>query len=151
VALPAEQIAELRASAEGGHEEQIARLRAVVRLAEDEIGLHEALLELVRSDPVMSLLERLHDSRELARKLAADPQAQCRDEGITLPEGLTINAVESDDSSGRLSIYLGYGAWNAEVIWDREGGTAARPGLFVRARRSALAERVELSDLLAEY
>jgi hypothetical protein len=148
MASAAEQVAALRSTA-AGHEQQIARLRGVIQLAEEEIGLHESLLELLRNDRAVSLLERLHGSPELARKFAADPLAHCTDEEITLPEGLTINSVEIDESSGRLTIYLGYRAWNAEVIWDRDAGPAVEPGLFVRARRSELDGRVAIPDLLA--
>jgi hypothetical protein len=107
---------------------RIAELRAAISLAEEEAALHQALLDLVRSDWFTAMLGELYDDPKLVTKVARDPFGYCQEKKVALPEGLTLSAVEvSKEPSTRLTAYLRYADWNVQAIWDHKGGFYARP------------------------
>jgi hypothetical protein len=122
MSLSDSQLAAIR-SGEEGHALRIAELSARIRRAQEEIAVHEALLDFIRSDQVLALLADLNDSDALAVTIAEDPFDFIRDRQLPLPEGMALNAVEfAADPNARLIAYFSYGSWNLEAIWDREGG-----------------------------
>jgi hypothetical protein len=140
MSLPREQIVALRDGVEA-HERRIQELREWIRLAEEEIALHEALRDFVADDRLKAALGEVFDNPALTSELARDPLRYCRAKEITLPAGLTLTAVETrEDPSTRLTAYFSYGAWDVEAIWDREGGFFARP------RRPGLANGIVTLD-----
>src|SRR5512132_2332889 len=127
MSLPKEQLTALRECAEA-HQRRITDLREWIRVAEEEIRLHELLRDFIRNDRVVAVLGRFFDDSKLLVEFAGDPLRYSREEGVTLPEGLTLNGAEAtEDPAPRVTAYLTYGAWNVEAIWDREGGFYARP------------------------
>lgn len=111
----------------GAHERRLLDLREALQLAEEEVELHEVLLNLARNERIEQTLGSLLAQWELSQELASDPIAFCRSRGITLPEGVRLNAVELDERESRLAMHLGYGNWNVEVMFDREGRLAVMP------------------------
>lgn len=125
--LPKEQLAALREGIQA-HELRIAELRSTIRSAEDEIGLHEALIELVGAEWFAPELGELYEDSDLFDKLAENPPGYLEERSLSLPEGLTLVGVLSrKEPSTRVTAFLGYGDWNVEAIWDHAAGFYARP------------------------
>jgi hypothetical protein len=124
---PTEQFAELRQGA-GAHERRIAELRDVIRLAQEEIGLHEALLEVSRDNHIEETITQFRDDPSLISGFAEDPLGFCGEHEISFPQGLTLIAAQvTDEPSTRITAYFSYGDWNVEAVWDLEQGFNARP------------------------
>lgn len=106
MAIPSRQRAELRLGV-AEHERRIAELRAVIRMAEEEIAVHETLVALSREEPVTAALDGV----------PVDAQA--------LPEGVTLE--DGDAVAGRVTGRVRRGGWEVAVGWDRDGGFFAAP------------------------
>jgi hypothetical protein len=127
MALPPEQVASLRDGIEA-HTQRITELREWIKLAEEEISLHEALRDFVGDERLGAALGEVFDKPALTSELARDPLRYCREKDVVLPEGLTLAAVETRaEPSTRLTAHLTYGAWDVEAVWDSEAGFFARP------------------------
>ena len=129
MSLPEEQLDWVRESIVG-HERRIAQLREGIRLAEEEIGFHEVLLDLGHNDRLIEVIGELYDDTDLTSRFARDPLGYCREEDAPLPEGvtLTVSAVDPEKGrSARLAIDVRYGAWAMEIVWDPEDGWFASP------------------------
>jgi len=133
-----------------GHERRIAQLRAGIRLAEEEIGFHEVLLDLGRNHRLIEAIGELYDDTDLTSRFARDPHGYCREEDISLPEGVTLTVSTVDRKEGRsarLAIDVRYGLWAMEIVWDPETGFSASPAM---GPAEALSPRFMSIDLYAE-
>jgi hypothetical protein len=113
------------------HERRLAQLREGIRLAEEEAGFHEVLLDLARNDQLIEAAVReLYDDTDVTSPFARDPIGYCREQGIPLPEGVTlrVSAVDREEGrSARLTVDVRYGPWAGEIFWDPVDGFNARP------------------------
>src|SRR4051794_30269791 len=107
------------------HERRVDELREAMRLAEEEIAVHEVLLDLARNDRLIAAVGELYDDPSGSR-FGRDPSKYCAEEGISLPEGVEINAVDTTDSSPRMIAVVRRGASEVQAMWDRETGFSTR-------------------------
>jgi hypothetical protein len=128
MSLPDEHAAALRDDVVA-HERRITQLRAGIRLAEDEIELHEVILDLARNEQLIAAVGELYESSGLTSKFASDPQRHCEEQKITLPEGVTLTAIAGEAPSPRLTARVRRGAWDMEIVWERDVGFVVRPAL----------------------
>ena len=124
--LPQEHLVGLQEHVES-LERRLAELRHVIRVAQEETDVNEALLGLARNERLIALVGQMYDDSGLSSKFARDPLTYARKEKIEIPEGVTLNAVDEAGRSTRLTANLRRGAWDVEVVWDRDGGFSARP------------------------
>jgi hypothetical protein len=120
--LPEEHLRTLNAAVRG-HERQIAELRASTQVSDEAIAMHEALIDVLRNGKVVAICEGFYDSQDALGRFAADPHEYLQDEGLTLPDGLSLNGVEvAYEPSTRLTMHASYGAWIMELIWNPDRG-----------------------------
>jgi hypothetical protein len=121
VPVPAEQVAALDHSVQV-HERRLAELREVLRYAEEEAAVHEALIALARNERLIAAAGEYCDDANLVSAFAADPHGRLQHEGIALPEGVTFHAISKDEPASRMAAQVRCGAWTVEVGWERERG-----------------------------
>jgi hypothetical protein len=109
------------------HERLIAQRRQEIRLAEQEIALHEVLIELARNDQLLAAVGELYEDSGLTSTFANDPLRHCQEQDIPLPKGVTLSPVDTEGPSPRLTARVTRGVWDVEVVWDREVGFLVRP------------------------
>lgn len=109
------------------HETRIAQLREQIRLAEQELELHEVVLELAHNSPLIAAVGELYDDSAVTSKFASDPLQYCHDENIPLPEGVTLRPGDPDAPPPRLTARVRRGALDMEIVWEREAGFFVRP------------------------
>jgi hypothetical protein len=125
VSLPERHLAGLRESVEN-HQRRLAQLREGIRLAEEEVAVHEAILDLAGNEQLITLLANMYEDRDLTARFARDPVGFCHEGSISLPGCVTLNAVD-EAAPTRLTANVRYGTWDVEILWDREMGFSARP------------------------
>ena len=108
------------------HDQRVTELRDAIRFAEQEIAIHEALLDLARNDRLIAAVGELYDDQGMSSKFAIDPQAYCAQEGISLPKGVALNPVDTSGSSARLTAVVRRGDSEVDVAWQRDSGFSAR-------------------------
>src|SRR3954465_5280162 len=140
VSLPSEHRENLRELGEA-HEQRIHALRSVIHAAQQELAIHEVLLGLVHNEPLIAALGNLHVDSDHRAKAARDPVRYCAEHGISLPPEMTVQSVEANGQSMRISAIVRVGDCEIEVVWDREAGVNARP---LRGYRRDLAQIVNL-------
>jgi hypothetical protein len=103
------------------HVQRIDKLKEIVRLAEEEIAFHEALIELSDNK---SLIEAIGDLLESpsSPSLSSDPRQYCADKGIALPEGVSLEPADASGSPNRVMAKVRRGAIEAQVVWDQGAG-----------------------------
>ncbi|MDF9749193.1 hypothetical protein [Arthrobacter sp. ES3-54] len=109
------------------HQLKIAQLRERIRIAEDEIELHEVVLELTRNRRLIDAISEFSDVGSSASNFVRDPLQYCREENIPLPEGVTLYPPNSYDPSHLPTARVRRGMWDMEIIWDGETGFLMRP------------------------
>jgi hypothetical protein len=109
------------------HERRIAQLREEIRLAQEEVELHEVVLDLARNDQLIAAIGELYEDSALTSTFASDPDRHCREGNIPLPEGVTLRPLDTEGPSPRLTAHVRRGTWDMEVVWDREIGFFVRP------------------------
>jgi hypothetical protein len=109
------------------HEGRIAQLRDEVRLAEEEIAVHEVILELARNQRLIALVGDLYDDSALTSTFASDPLRYCQEENIPLPDGVTLSPVDTEGPSPRIMARVTRGTSDVEIVWERESGFLVRP------------------------
>lgn len=108
------------------HDQRVTELREAIRFAEQEIAIHEALLDLARNDRLIAAVGELYDDQVMSSKFAVDPQGYCAQEGISLPKGVALNPVDTSGSSARLTAVVRRGDSEVDVAWQRDSGFSAR-------------------------
>jgi hypothetical protein len=124
--LPEEQLDNLSKAVQS-HERRVKELRDLIRLAEEEIAVHEVLIELAGNDKLMAMFSNCYDDPDSASQLARNPSEYLREQEVALPQELKLNLGTEKNSSDRLMGELRRGAWNITVLWDREAGFSAIP------------------------
>jgi hypothetical protein len=109
------------------HLQRLDQLREVIRRAEEEVAFEELLLDFVQNGQLLEALGELYDDAYLTSRVARDPLGYCREKDISLPEGVTLSAVEREGRAPRLVAHLRQGSWAMEVGWDRKAGFFASP------------------------
>jgi len=107
------------------HDQRLNELRQAIRAAEDEISIHEALIALARNHRLVAAVEELHDKQAQPSQFATDPQAYCTEQGILLPEGVTLNPLDTTGSSARMTAVLRRAGREVQVRWDSKTGFSA--------------------------
>jgi hypothetical protein len=107
------------------HDQRLDELRQAIRAAEDEISIHEALIALARNHRLVAAVEELHDMQAQPSQFATDPQAYCTEQGILLPEGVTLNPLDTTGSSARMTAVLRRAGCEVQVRWDSKTGFSA--------------------------
>jgi hypothetical protein len=107
------------------HDQHLHKLRQAIRAAEDEISIHEALIALARNDRLVAAVEELHDKKAQTSHFAMDPQAYCTEQGIVLPEGVTLNPLDTKGPSARMTAVLRRAGHEVQVRWDSKTGFSA--------------------------
>ncbi len=102
------------------HDQRLNDLRQAIRAAEDEISIHEALIALARNHRLVAAVEELHDKQP--SQFATDPQAYCTEQGILLPQGVTLNPLDTTESSARMTAVLRRAGHEVQVRWDSKTG-----------------------------
>jgi hypothetical protein len=126
--LPEEYLASFRNDIVS-HERRIAELRKAIRLAEEEVALHEVILSLAHNDRLISAVGDLYDESNLTSKFRSDPLLYCQEENIPLPEGVTLSSVDTEGPSPRLTALVRRGSFDMEIVWERDAGFFVRPAL----------------------
>src|SRR3712207_668606 len=124
MALPPDHLASLHRGVEW-HERRLSELREVIRIAEEEAAVHDALIALARNDRLISAIGRYCDDPSLTPEFTHGPHGGTG--GVQLPDGVTPEADADNRSSHRLTGHLRRGGWDVEVGWDRERGFFAVP------------------------
>jgi hypothetical protein len=104
------------------HDQHLHKLRQAIRAAEDEISIHEALIALARNHRLIAAVEELHDQQARTSQFATDPHAYCTEQGIVLPEGVTLNPLDTSGPSARLTAVLRRAGHEVQVSWDSQTG-----------------------------
>jgi len=108
---------------------KIDELRDEIRLAQDELAIHEVVVELARNESLMGLVAELYDDNGKSR-FAADPEGHSKSLGVKLPENVALSPVVTDSSpTGRLVARIRRGSLDMEVVWDAEAGFFLRKTL----------------------
>lgn len=109
------------------HQLKIIQLREKIRIAEDEIELHEVVLELARNRRLIEAISDFSEVGSSSSKFVHDPLQYCREENIPLPEGVTLYPPNSYDPSHLPTARVRRGIWDMEIVWDGETGFLMRP------------------------
>lgn len=104
------------------HDERLHELREAIRAAVDEISIHEALIALARNHRLIAAVEELHYEQAQTSQFATEPHAYCTQHGILLPEGVTLNPLDTSGSSARLTAVLRRAGREVYVCWDSKAG-----------------------------
>jgi len=127
MSAPANEDRGLKAGA-AAHERRITALRKEIRMAEEKIGLHEALLKLSNDERLEAALRQLLEKPELVEVFVRDPLKYVSQHEIAFPEGLTLIAADIiDEPPTRLIAYLRYRDLSVEAVCNREGTVLVRP------------------------
>lgn len=128
MAIPEEHVTALRQDV-ASHERRIAQLREGIRLAEEEVALHEALLDLARNDQLMAAVGDLYDDSALTAGFAIDPAGHLQEKKVPLPDGVTLSPIDTEGPTPRLIARVKRGSFDMEVVWERETGFFLRQAL----------------------
>lgn len=109
------------------HQLKIAQLREKIRIAEDEIELHEVVLELARNRRLVEAVGEFSGAGNSPSDFARDPLQYCREENISLPEGVVLYPADSYEPSHLPTARVRRGVWDMEVVWDGKMGFLVRP------------------------
>ncbi len=104
------------------HEQRLHQLRQAISAAEGEISVHEALIDLARNDRLVAAVEELQDEQAQTSQFATAPQAYCTQQGIPLPAGVTLNPLEINGSTARMTAVLRRAGQEVQVYWDSKNG-----------------------------
>jgi hypothetical protein len=109
------------------HVRRLAELHELIRRAEEEAAVHEALIALARNDHLLAAAARHQEDPDAVLALVGDRQETRDDEGIPLPDSVTIDLVAADKPSSRVTGHLRCGGWDVEIGWEPERGFFAIP------------------------
>src|SRR5208283_5016473 len=79
-----------------------------------------------RNERLIAAIGELYDDQDMSSKFAADPQAYCAQEGISLPKGVALNPVDTSGSAARLTAVVRRGDSQVDVTWQRDSGFSSR-------------------------
>jgi hypothetical protein len=109
------------------HSRRIEELRRLVEVAEDEIAIHEAVLELGRNERIISAIEELRNGETDSRnEIIADFGRYCAQEGIPLPAEVTFVSAAAPDELFPLRAEVRRGSAVMEIIWAPDSGFVGR-------------------------
>ena len=83
------------------HEHRIEELRREIYAAQQEVAIHELILDLAQNDPLMTALGRLCENANDGLRFARDPLRYCREQGISLPNVVTLHAADEGGRTAR--------------------------------------------------
>ena len=109
------------------HSRRIEELRRLVEVAEDEIAIHEAVLELGRNERIISAIEELSSGETSSRnEIIGDFGRHCAQQGMPLPAGVTFVPAGTDDEPLPLRAEIRRGHAVMEIIWAPDIGFVGR-------------------------
>jgi hypothetical protein len=132
-----DHIAALREQTES-HTKRLQELRELIRRAEEEAAVHEALVNLAQDDRVLATVMEHCDDPDLVILRVGDQLKRALLAGRRHPQVVSLDLSEGRRTHDRITAYLYCGEWVIEVGWDREKGFIAIPDTR-RLRRLAAA------------
>lgn len=126
MALPHDHLRSLE-SALQDHERRIEQLRADAQYIHEELALHEMLVELGRNEQIIAALAHFEVGSDVGMHFAENPARYCEEQGVRLPEGVTLYSPGEGNANSRLTGLVRSGAWEVEISWDRSEGFRAIP------------------------
>jgi len=109
------------------HSRRIEELRRLVEVAEDEIAIHEAVLELGRNERIISAIEELRNGEANSRnEILADFGRYCAEQGVPTPAGVIFVPAGSYDELFPLRAEVRRGHAAMEIIWAPDIGFVGR-------------------------
>jgi hypothetical protein len=105
------------------HGGRIKELRRLVEIAEDEIAIHEAVLELGRNERLISAINEL-GSGDLSsgNEVVSDFGRYCTEQKIPIPTGVTFVQAGADGEPLPLRAEVRRGRAIIEISWSPEIG-----------------------------
>jgi hypothetical protein len=105
------------------HDGRIEELRHLVEIAEDEIAIHEAVLELGRNERLVSAINEFGSSDSgLRNEIPPDFAQYCTEQEIPIPAGVSFVPVGADDEPLPLKAEVRRGRAVMEIIWAPDIG-----------------------------
>lgn len=105
------------------HERRVRALQELIRRAEAEVAVHEALIALARDDRLLAAVSRHHKDPSAVAELIGEGQERA----ISLPPAVKIDSIAADAPSPRLTARLRCGDWDVKIGWEPERGFFAEP------------------------
>lgn len=110
------------------HDGRINELRRLVGIAEDEIAVHETVLELGRNERLVSAINELGSGDSgLRKEIPPDFARYCAEQDIPIPAGVTFVPIGADDDEPLpLTAEVRRGRAVMEIIWAPDVGFVGR-------------------------
>ncbi len=119
--IPEQQLQQLRSDLDQ-HEARLSTLRAKMTTMQEEAGVHETVLTLGRNSALISALNELYDSPQLADEMSRNPSAYLARKGCNLPPGGTLQVQADGSKSTAVEAHFDQGNIKYKIVWDRSAG-----------------------------
>lgn len=104
------------------HRRRVDDLKRLIQVAQDEIAIHEAVLELAQNDAIISAVNDFGSSAEVQQQ-GFDLAKHLDAHNISIPPGVTFVPMEGDDgTSPTLRAEVRRGAALMLITWGPEIG-----------------------------
>lgn len=108
------------------HERQVAIIRTAIRAAEEEIQVHETLINLARNRELLSAVEQFVTQAGDDVGATATLASLCADRRVSLPD--RANIVDSDEEATlKPLVDVRIGDWHVRTAWNEENGFITIP------------------------
>lgn len=115
-----EQLERLEADLAGRERWALCLQRHIVAV-QNELAMHESIIDLGRNTSVLKVIEELYDRPGLGEEIARGPRSFFSNRGISLPEDSTVNIVGGEPGPA-IEIRVRTGTFEYGVGWSRRDG-----------------------------
>jgi len=123
--VPANQLQQLNAVM-GDHEKRIESLKGQIKNMQEEIAVHETLLNLGRDSNLISALNSLADDPKLATSIADRADKYFAEKGVKFPPGTKLK-VKGGGSQLVVEAEIKQGHFDYKAVWDQGNGFSSAP------------------------
>jgi seryl-tRNA synthetase len=110
------------------HERRMDTIRQQIEQLNDELVIHETVLELGRSERVRNAVRRMLEAADESEVTEGTVSAELEDAGVVLPEGTIVRIGEKDDGGQVIEGLFVSGSLDYTITLDTRTGFSVSPG-----------------------
>ena len=123
--IPGKQLQQLNAAL-NGHEKRIESLKDQIKNMQEEIVVHETLLNLGRDSNLIGALNNLLDDPKLAGNIAERADSYFAEKGVKFPTGTKLK-VKGGGSQLVIEADIKQGHFEYKAVWEQGDGFSTAP------------------------
>lgn len=109
------------------HKKRLLNLQRDIKHIQEEIDVHEMILELGNDEKIIAVLNELYEKPKLVKNIIKDTNTFFEKRGAIIPPNATLFVKSKDEKSVVVEAHFKQGPYVFKMIWDSNKGFSLVP------------------------